>query len=589
LFFLFGHLAFIHKMLKFYFDKRIIAGLLAALAILFSLAYLSHKNKNNLVSSSDSVAHTLDVLFQAERALNVATNLELGQRGFTITGNAIFLTTFEEAKSELEEPISNLESLTTDNLRQHQRIQHLDKMLRRLLTFSQNAVMLRKQGTEEAVALNSSLKGKGTLDSIRSIVADFQLEEHRLLRIRSDRNQIEITRFNRTSIYLVVAITLLLLLIFYTININLKARVESEIGLNTALREIEDLYNNAPCGYHSLNENGVMVNVNSTLCNWLGYTHEEIVGRYLFVDLLADESKTIFYDEFSRFKLTGAVYDLEFNLVRKDGTYFPVALSAVALRDNAGNFVKSRAITVDITDRKKAETEILNLNRELEAFTYSVSHDLRAPLRSIDGYARILQEDYSDKLNDEGVRVINVIMNNAKRMGKLIDDLLEFARLGRKEIQRSTVDMTGLVNSIKKELIDELKGRTVDVRINSLHPAPVDIDMIKQVWLNLLSNAIKYTGKTEKPYIEISSQCSDHFVEYRVKDNGVGFDMLYVAKLFGVFQRLHRIQDFSGTGVGLAIVKRIVEKHGGNVWAEGKLNEGAIFYFSIPITNDANE
>jgi PAS domain S-box-containing protein len=575
-------------MLKFYFDKRIISGLLVALAILFSLAYLSYKNKNSLVSSSDSVAHTLDVLFQAERVLTIATNLELGQRGFTITGNDTFLITFNRARIEIEEPIRRLDSLTRDNVSQQKKILRLEAMLGRILTFSENAVIVRRESMEKAMALNSSLEGKMTLDSIRGTIADVQAEEHRLLKIRTERNQSEITRFNRTSIYLVVAITLLLLLIFYTINVNLKARIESEEKLNSALHEIEDLYNNAPCGYHSLNEKGIIVNVNNTLCNWLGYTREELIGKCAFIDILADESKNVFRNEFSKFKLKGSVYDLEFNLVRKNATEFPVALSAVALWDETGTFVKSRAVTIDNTDRKKAESEIMNLNHELEAFTYSVSHDLRAPLRSIDGYARILQEDYAEKLDEEGKRVTNVIMNNAKRMGKLIDDLLEFARLGRKELQRSTVDMTGLVNSIKKELIDEEKSRMIEVKVNALHPVPVDIDMIKQVWLNLLSNAIKYTGKRPNANIEISSHQFDHSVQYSIKDNGVGFDMVYVAKLFAVFQRLHRIQDFSGTGVGLAIVKRIVEKHNGRVWAEGRLNEGATFYFSIPITNDAN-
>ncbi|HEY0654528.1 MAG TPA: CHASE3 domain-containing protein [Chryseosolibacter sp.] len=576
-------------MLKFYFDKRIIVGLLAALAILFSLAYLSHENKKALVTSSDSVAHTLDVLFQAERVLNVATNLELGQRGFTITGNDTFLITFNNARVEIDQPIETLNILTLDNPRQQQRVAALKQMMKRLLQFSQEAVETRKADVGKAMALNASLRGKLTLDSIRLSISDIQAEEHRLLKIRTARNQAEVTQFNRTFIYLVVAITVLLLLIFYAINVNLKARVESEARFDLAMREVEDLYNNAPCGYHSLNEHGVIVNVNNTLCNWLGYSREELIGKCSFITLLNDRSKAIFREAFPKFKIEGSVYDLEFGLIRKDGSEFPVALSAVALRDEEGRFVKSRAVTVDTTDRKKAEAEILNLNRELEAFTYSVSHDLRAPLRSIDGYARILQEDYSEKLDTEGNRVINVIMNNAKRMGKLIDDLLEFARLGRKELQRSAVDMTGLVNSIKKELIEEEKGRIIDFKIDTLHSAPVDIDMIKQVWLNLLSNAIKYTGKTSHAQIEISSQRFDHRVEYRVKDNGVGFDMTYVAKLFGVFQRLHRIQDFSGTGVGLAIVKRIVEKHHGKVWAEGRLNEGATFYFSIPILTDANE
>jgi PAS domain S-box-containing protein len=573
-------------MLKFYFNKKIIAGVLATLIILFSLAYLSHENRRRLVANSDSVAHTLDVLFQAERVLTIATNLELGQRGFTITGNDTFLTTYANAKNAINGEVAELKRLTLDHPGQQQRVGRLQQSLLELSKFSNKVVEIRKSTFDEAIRLNSNLEGKGWLDSVRKYVGEIQAEENRLLKLRSDRNEQGITNFNRTFIYLLVAITLILLLVFYAINVNLKARIESEVKLNSALKEIEDLYNNAPCGYHSLNERGLIVHANNTLCKWLGYRRDEIVGRFGFLDLIAEESRHVFHEAFPKFKETGSVHDLEFNLVTKDGRQFPVLLSALAIKDEEGRYIKSRSITVNNSDRKIAEMEVRNLNQELEAFTYSVSHDLRAPLRSVDGYARILQEDYSAKLDDEGERVVNVIINNARRMGKLIDDLLEFARLGRKDLQVSNVDMTTLVNSIKKELLEEENGREIQIKINSLDSAPVDIDMIKQVWINLLSNAIKYTGKVERACIEVSSKKSDHRVEYSIKDNGVGFDMQYVSKLFGVFQRLHRIQDFSGTGVGLAIVRRVVEKHNGKVWAEGALNNGATFHFSIPTNDD---
>jgi PAS domain S-box-containing protein len=570
-------------MLKFYLDKRIIVGLVIALSILFWLTYLSHSNKSRVVSSSDSVAHTLDVLYRSEVLLTIATNLELGQRGYCITGNDTFLITLVKAKNQIEGEVIKVKALTKDNPLQHDRVASLEYTLHALVNFTDSAVSARKLDFRTAQAFNASLKGKVMLDEIRKVISEIQIEENRLLAIRTQRNHAGITEFNRTFIYLLVAITIILVLIFYAINITLKRRVESENQLNLALTEIEDLYNNAPCGYHSLNDKGIIVNINNTLCNWLGYTRAQLVGKFSFSDIITEDSKKTFKESFSKFKEAGAVYDLEFEFARKNGTTFPVLLSAVAIKNSSGNYVKSRSITIDNTERKKSEIEIRNLNNELEAFTYSVSHDLRAPLRSVDGYARILQEDYGDKLDGEAQRVINVIINNARRMGKLIDDLLEFARLGRKELSKSRVDMTHLVNSVKRELVEDVAGRYVEIVIRKLDDSAVDIDMIKQVWLNLLSNAIKYSGKKEKALIEVYSEKSDGSVKYVVKDNGVGFDMQYVSKLFGVFQRLHRIQDFSGTGVGLAIVKRIVDKHHGDVWAEGKLNEGAIFYFSIPI------
>jgi signal transduction histidine kinase len=233
-------------------------------------------------------------------------------------------------------------------------------------------------------------------------------------------------------------------------------------------------------------------------------------------------------------------------------------------------------------DSRRAAVEIHQLNKELESYTYSVSHDLRAPLRSIDGYSQILKEDYYDKLDDEGKRVIGVIMNNAKRMGNLIDDLLDFSRMGRKEIHKSEMDVDDLVRTVIDELTEPRNGKNADIRVLPLGHVKGDINMMRQVWLNLISNAIKYSGLREDPKIEIGSYMENGAHCFYVKDNGVGFNMDYKDKLFGVFQRLHKVNEFEGTGVGLALVKRIVTRHGGTIWAEAKVNEGATFYFSLP-------
>jgi two-component system sensor histidine kinase/response regulator len=218
----------------------------------------------------------------------------------------------------------------------------------------------------------------------------------------------------------------------------------------------------------------------------------------------------------------------------------------------------------------------------MEAFTYSVSHDLRAPLRIIDGYAQILIEDYKSKLEDEGQKTLNVIMANAKKMGNLIDDLLNFSRIGKTEIRKNKVDMNDIVVDVLQQL--RLGGIAVpkQLRISKLKPVNCDANLIKQVWINLLSNAIKYSSAKEDPEIEIGMYYDENRLTYYVKDNGAGFDMKYYHKLFGVFQRLHRHEEFSGTGVGLAIVQRIVSRHEGQIWAEAKPGEGAIFYFTLP-------
>ncbi|HLT73577.1 MAG TPA: histidine kinase dimerization/phospho-acceptor domain-containing protein, partial [Ohtaekwangia sp.] len=308
------------------------------------------------------------------------------------------------------------------------------------------------------------------------------------------------------------------------------------------------LYDRAPCGYHSTDERGIIVGINQTLLSWLGYFREEVVDKLTFTDLVgggesADAAKVIALVEG---RISSPVHC---QLTRKDGETFPVIVKDMSFADLGGRGHQKLFSTIDNSECYEALERIKNLDQELESFSYSISHDLRAPLRSIDGYSKILQEDYAGQLGEEGKRVMKVIMNNAQRMGNLIDDLLEFGRLGRKTLQRSEVDMTGMVNNIVHELLLDAGDRKVNVKVGDMPTACADADMIRQVWMNLLGNAFKFTSKNETAHIEVGAfTMEDGAVCYKVQDNGVGFDMKYASKLFGVFQRLHKIQDFTGTG-----------------------------------------
>lgn len=237
--------------------------------------------------------------------------------------------------------------------------------------------------------------------------------------------------------------------------------------------------------------------------------------------------------------------------------------------------------------RELAETrarlleEVEAKNRELESFSYSVSHDLRAPLRAIDGFSKILLVEHSQALDTEGKRLLGVVRESVKTMGDLIDDLLEFSRVGRAEMTRSSVVMNALVDSVAREMIGTDSSRVIDFHRADLPEAAGDRAMLRQVVANLLGNAVKYTGPRNPARIEIGARAEGDEIVYFVKDNGVGFEMQYVQKLFGVFQRLHSSREFEGTGVGLALVKRIVERHGGRVWAEGRVGEGSTFFFTL--------
>jgi len=229
--------------------------------------------------------------------------------------------------------------------------------------------------------------------------------------------------------------------------------------------------------------------------------------------------------------------------------------------------------------------ELEAANKEMEAFSYSVSHDMRAPVRAINGFANLLNKT-SDKLDAEGKELLDTIINEAQRMGQLIDDLLGFSRLGKKDIQKTRTDMTALAKEVVQETVklDEANKKAAIV-VKDLPFVNCDPALVRQVFINLVSNAIKFSSIKEKPEIEIGFREGEGETIYYVKDNGAGFDMKYYDKLFGIFQRLHSSEEFGGTGIGLAIVKRIIVKHGGKVWAEGKVNEGATFYFSLPSEN----
>lgn len=357
--------------------------------------------------------------------------------------------------------------------------------------------------------------------------------------------------------------------------------------------KFRSLVEQASDGIFISDANGKYTDVNSSACNLLGYTREELLALTL-ADLLTEEELKRRPAQFDELR-AGKTVISERRMRRKDGTFVDTEISSKMLLD--GGF---QGIVRDITERKKAAEALVHLNEtlehkvadrtrlleeannELEAFSYSVSHDLRAPLRSIHGYAKMLEDESIDQLDKNGKRLLGIVQESARKMGLLIDDLLAFSKLGRKEVQKSSIDMTALTESVVAEMSRNTQHRA-EIRIGKLHPAMADSALLKQVMVNLLSNAVKYSSQVEKPVVEIGSVIADGEIIYSVRDNGTGFDMLYAHKLFGVFQRLHTTAEFEGTGVGLAIVKRIISKHGGHVRAEAAPGKGATFYFSLPV------
>jgi PAS domain S-box-containing protein len=344
---------------------------------------------------------------------------------------------------------------------------------------------------------------------------------------------------------------------------------------------------------------GANLYFNQRWMEYTGLTLEESLGQGWATPFHPDDRQRA-WDAWQKAVAGQGEYSLECRLRRADGVYFWWWVMGAPLRAADGTILKWFGTCSDIHERKQAEQAIAGLNaeleqrvaartaelaavnKELEAFTYSVSHDLRAPLRAVDGFSQAVLEDFGSQLPADGQRQLRTIRESAQRMGDLIDDLLAFSQLNRRALERQAVDMGALARSALADLASELAGRNVAATIGTLPAAEGDPALLKQVWLNLLSNAAKYTRHRERATIEVSCATSPAGeCVYAVRDNGAGFDMRYAHKLFGVFQRLHRADEFEGTGVGLALVQRVVTRHGGRVWAEAAVDQGATFYFTL--------
>ncbi len=354
--------------------------------------------------------------------------------------------------------------------------------------------------------------------------------------------------------------------------------------------QIETILENAPNGVIIINEQGTILKWNKKSETIFGWTSDEVMNRPMHEFIMPPHYVQAHHKGIHHFLQTGEGpvinKTIEISAVRKSGKEFPIELSISVVKSN-GKFIFI-AFIADISQRRHAEEEIKRVNenladsvKALESFSYSVSHDLRAPLRAIHGYVNILKNEYSATMDEHGQVMMNAVISNSKKMGQLIDDLLSLSRMERTAVHKKNVDMNELVKVVIEDLQVEMNNKKAQLIIHEMPEAFIDSNLIVQAYTNLISNALKYSSLKEEPVIEVGSMIEKGETVFYVKDNGNGFDMKFYNKLFGVFQRLHDESEFKGNGIGLSIVKQIVERHKGRIWAYSEPNKGAIFYFTL--------
>ena len=578
-------------------EQKMVTGFGLALATLMAVGAVQYRATQALIETDRWVAHTNVVRTELEQIYSAIQQAEAGTRGFVATGNETFLEQHQAGISRVPQHLRALSGLIVDDPFERDKVDKLSSLTNRKIAVMQNLISLRRnQGFAAASQELNKAEGLRLMNEIRELVDSMQSNESSLLRVREAASRAHA----RTADAVVILGCLLAIM---------SSSAGSWIALrgSAARQRAEERLKRASAYNRSLIEasldplvmiapDGKITDANSGTEKATGRVRQKLIGTD-FCDYFSDPAKArVGYQQTFR---EGFVQDYELGIRHQDGHLTPVLYNASVYRDEAGVVIGVFAAARDITERKRAEQEVRRLNeqleqrvrertaeleasnKELEAFTYSVSHDLRAPLRHVDGFSKLLVDKHGAELSPDAQEDIATIRDSVLHMGILIDDLLNLARLGRKQMSMQATGLNSLVDEARADLMRENPDRTIEWKVETLPFVECDPALVKQVFANLLSNAVKFTRPRKPAVIEVGTTQQEGCAVIFVRDNGVGFNMKYATKLFGVFQRLHRSEDFEGTGVGLATVQRIIHKHGGRVWAEAALNQGATFYFTL--------
>jgi PAS domain S-box-containing protein len=567
-------------------ETKIRYGFGLAVGFLIIIAAASYLSEGKSARTFQSMSHTQRVLNDLEEVLLGMSDVETSSRGYVASGVETFLGPYESGTVKTKAALEKLRRELEKDPEQKSLLQAVEPLMGRKLEYCGELNELRRsQGLEIAARKMARAEGKRIMDQIRALIGKMEAVETQRLNQstaragNAARNTMLIVLFGALISVTTVGIAGFLVSRDFTE----RKRVEEERDRIWSLSR--DLLGIATFG-------GYFKVVNPAWTAVLGLEPKEVT-THPFIDLVHPDDRERTTAEAGKLAEGKETIRFENRYRCKDGGYRWISWGARSVVEQGLIYAVGR----DVTEERRAKDEVETLNadlearaaqlatanKELEAFSYSVSHDLRAPLRHIDGYAARLVKVAGEKLDEKSRRYLQTISDAAKEMGQLIDDLLLFSRMGRMELQQGVVELSELTEGVIQTLGAETQSRKIRWTRGELPAIAGDGAMLKQVMINLLSNAVKYTRPRDVAEIEIgcTSQTEKEVVLF-VKDNGVGFEMEYVNKLFGVFQRLHRVSEFEGTGIGLANVRRIVQRHGGRTWAEGAVDRGATFYFSIP-------
>lgn len=575
-------------------------GFSVAILLLLLIGGVAFRSTRLLIASTRAVEHTHDVRRQISGLQTYLSLAESARRGYALSGDETLWEPFADIETQLQGRVVVLRALTRDTPAQQARLDRLVGLLEQRGRSLIDAVTERRERGPQFGQMR--LAQRALSDRIRAELQAMDAFETTLLEERRDAAEASA----RTTVALLTGggLTALFLLglAFAALRREAGARARAEAELRQQNGLLENVIRSSGDGIVVTDEKARFVLFNPAA--------ERIVGRgatdappdrwaETFGVFLPDGETPFPTERYPLLRsLQGESCDDVEQLIRNPALPAGalIRVSSRPLREADGSIRGALAVLRDVTAEKQAEHRITSLNRELaetvqelrsvnaelEAFSYSVSHDLRAPIRHIDGFVGLLRHHAEGSLDEKGRRYLGVIGDAAKRMGRLIDDLLEFSRTGRADLRRGSVDLEALVQEVRAEVQQDAEGREIAWQVGPLPSVTADRALLRVVLVNLLSNAVKYTRGRSPARIEIGARPGNGRHEVYVRDNGVGFDMAYAHKLFGVFQRLHRTEEFEGTGIGLATVRRVLHRHGGEVSAEGRPDAGATFSFWLP-------